>query len=130
MERRAASIAVRGLLGLATVCAGCAREPATVESVGVRRVMIQGELDRGLQAQLHRAIELAAQSGDALIVELDTPGGRIDLMLQMKRELLESSARGVRTIAWVNPQALSAGALIAMACERLYMRPHATLGDA
>jgi membrane-bound serine protease (ClpP class) len=131
MQGRSAAFAARVLVGLAPLLAGCG-EPATAkaESTGVRRVLIQGQLDRGHQAQLHRAIELAAASGDALIVELDTLGGEIELMIQMGKELLASSERGVQTLAWVNEHALSAGSYLAMACERLYMRPQATLGDA
>ncbi len=130
MERRAyiASWVFRVLTAsLGTACAG-EREP--VESTGIRRVVIEGALDRGSQSQLHRSLDLCAERGEILIVELNTPGGEIELMRQMSLELLEASERGVQTVAWVNDRALSAGSLLAMACERLYMRSHATLGDA
>jgi membrane-bound serine protease (ClpP class) len=42
----------------------------------------------------------------------------------------EASREGLLTVAWVNGEATSAGALIALACERLYLRASATIGSA
>ena len=48
-----------------------------------------------------------------MLLQIDTPGGRLDAVLQMRDALLGS---GVRTIAFVDRTAFSAGALIAIAC--------------
>ncbi len=121
-------------IGSAVLVAGCvcscARSETAAPSTGVRRVVIQGELDRGSQSQLNRALDQAAANAEVLIVELNTPGGEIELMWQMAGMLLKASDRGVKTVAFVNDTAASAGALLAMACEVLYMRPHATIGSA
>jgi membrane-bound serine protease (ClpP class) len=107
--------------------AAAAQEPA---GAGVTHVLIEGPLDKGTQALLHRAIASAAKGGDRLVVELDTPGGEVELMWQMSLSLLEASSRGVVPVAWVNDDALSAGALIAMACEVVYMRSQGSIGSA
>ncbi len=117
-----------GLARLAAATAlGLALAPSLAAQAGVTHVRIDGPLDRGTQALLRRAIDRAETEGQHLIVELDTPGGDVELMWQMANALLRAEAH---TTAWVNDQALSAGALLAMACELLYMRPHATIGSA
>ena len=62
-----------------------------------------------------------------MILDIDTPGGRLDAVLQMRDALLGSP---VRTIAFVDRTAFSAGALIAIAAEEIYMTPGAVMGAA
>jgi membrane-bound serine protease (ClpP class) len=120
----------------ALACALGPGESAPPEG-GLTLVRIEGELDVGTQALVKRAIDGARERGDRLVLELDTPGGEIELMWQIANALLDASpprenpeARGVSTVAWVHDRALSAGALLALACERVYMRSHATIGSA
>lgn len=97
---------------------------------GLTLVRIEGALDVGTQALVKRAIDGARARGDRLVLELDTPGGEIELMWQIANALLDASASGVGTVAWVHDRALSAGALLVLASERVYMRSHATIGSA
>ena len=97
---------------------------------GLTLVRIEGELDVGTQALVKRAIDGARERGERLVLELDTPGGEIELMWQITNAIVDASSSGVATVAWVNDRALSAGALLALACERVYMRSHATIGSA
>lgn len=97
---------------------------------GLTLVRIEGALDVGTQALVERALDGARARGDRLVVELDTPGGEIELMWQIANALLDASASGLPTVAWVHDRALSAGSLLALACEHVYMRSHATLGSA
>ena len=99
-------------------------------SGGVTRVRIEGALDVGTQALLRRALDGAEERGDRLVVELDTPGGDVELMWQLANALLDASDEGIQTAAWIDDRALSAGALLALACERVYVRSHATFGSA
>ncbi|MEW6071613.1 MAG: hypothetical protein AB1726_03325 [Planctomycetota bacterium] len=115
---------------LLAVLACSAQAPAPPETGPVTHVRIDTELDVGTQALLRRAIARAAGDGDVLVIELDTPGGEVELMWRMANALLGASDEGVRTVAWVDDRALSAGALIALACDELYMRSHATIGSA
>jgi membrane-bound serine protease (ClpP class) len=119
----------RSLGVLALALTGLAA-PVQEAARGLTLVRIDGPLNVGTQALLHRAIDGAEERGDRLVVELDTPGGEVELMWQLANALLDASASGVSTIAFVHDRALSAGALLALACERVYMRSHATIGSA
>jgi len=97
---------------------------------GLTLVRIEGPLDVGTQALLERAIEGARRRGDRLVVDLDTPGGEIELMWQLANALLDAPSKGTPTVAWVHDRALSAGSLLVLACQHVYMRAHATTGSA
>ncbi len=97
---------------------------------GVTHLRIEGALDVGTQALLRRGIDHAEGAGNLLLIEIDTPGGEVDLMWRMANAIMDTSDEGVQTVAWVNDRALSAGSLLAMACDDLYMRSHATIGSA
>ena len=91
-------------------------------------VPITGTIDLGLAPFLSRVLDEADANGAAaVLLEIDTPGGRLDAVLQMRDDLLDSS---VPTIAYVNRTAFSAGALIAIAAEEIYMPPGAVIGAA
>jgi membrane-bound serine protease (ClpP class) len=117
-------------LALATVLAAAGTPMIRAPAEGLTLVRIEGALDIGTQALLTRALGEARERGDRLVLELDTPGGEVELMWQLANALLDASSSGVGTVAWVHDRALSAGALVALACERVYMRSHATLGSA
>jgi membrane-bound serine protease (ClpP class) len=94
----------------------------------VRVIEISGTIDLGLAPFLDRAIREAENDGaDALILDINTPGGRLDAALQMRDSLIGAD---VRTVAFINRDAISAGALIALAAEEIYMTPGATMGSA
>ena len=101
-----------------------------VRGDGVTLVCIEGALDVGTQALLSRALREAEERGDRILLQLDTPGGEIELMWNLAVALLEASERGISSACWVDDQALSAGSLLAMACERLYLRAHGSIGSA
>lgn len=89
---------------------------------------ITGTIDLGLAPYLERVIDEAEDAGAAaLILDIDTPGGRLDAVLQMNDALLDAE---VRTIAFVNRTAFSAGALIAISAHEIYMVPGAVMGAA
>jgi membrane-bound serine protease (ClpP class) len=91
-------------------------------------VPITETIDLGLAPYLSRVLREAEAEGAAgVILDIDTPGGRLDAVLQMRDALLGSS---VRTIAFVDRTAFSAGALIAIAAQEIYMAPGAVMGAA
>ena len=101
----------------------------------VAHLRVQGALDAGTQSSLRRAVETARElAGDGgrprLLLELDTPGGEVELMWSLAGALDQASQDGVDVTCWVHDRALSAGALLAMACKPLYMRPQANIGAA
>ncbi|HZM34051.1 MAG TPA: NfeD family protein [Burkholderiales bacterium] len=89
---------------------------------------IEGTIDLGLAPFVRRAIDEAAQAGAAaLVLEVNTFGGRVDAAVQIRDALLESR---VKTIAYVNRRAISAGALISLAAEHIVMAGGSTIGAA
>lgn len=108
--------------------------PAAQVQGEVAHLRISGALDAGTQASLRRAIEaardLAGEGRPALLLELDTPGGEVELMWSLAGQIDEAATGGVDVTCWVHDRALSAGALLAMACKPLYMRPQANIGAA
>jgi len=89
---------------------------------------IQGEIDLGIAPFLDRVLADAEADGAAVVLlEIDTPGGRLDAVLEMRQSLLASP---VRTIAFIDTTALSAGALIALASEEIHVVSGGIMGAA
>lgn len=92
---------------------------------------IEGPLDDGTLAYLQRALRTAREVGSSrVVIELDTPGGPVELMWTLSRLIAEAIDEGIHVVAWVNDSATSAGALIAISCRSVYMRSRATIGSA
>lgn len=89
---------------------------------------ITGTIDLGLAPYVERVVaEAEAADAAALVIRIDTPGGRLDAVLQMRDAILGSH---VRTVALVDPTAFSAGALVAIAAEEIHVTPGAVIGAA
>ncbi len=89
---------------------------------------IEGVIDLGLAPFVERALEEAASAkAKAVILDINTFGGRVDAAVLIRDALLESP---VLTVAFVNKRAISAGALISLACEKLVMADGGTIGAA
>ncbi len=87
---------------------------------------IEGMIDLGLAPYVQRVVEDAEKkSADAIIFRINTFGGRVDAATQIKDAILNSS---VKTIAFIDKRAISAGALISLSCEKIIMVPGATIG--
>lgn len=94
----------------------------------VYRVPIQGTIDLGLPPYIERTIEAAEEAKAAVIIfDIDTFGGRVDAATQIKDAILASK---VMTVAFINRRAISAGALISLSCEKIYMTGGGTIGAA
>ena len=101
---------------------------AQVSARKIYVVPVSGTVDPGMAAFIKRSLEAPSDDSDPLLVfELDTFGGRVDSALQIVDTLL--SAPEGKTVAYVKNKAISAGALIALACSRLVMRNNTTIGD-
>ncbi|MDZ7831233.1 MAG: NfeD family protein [Desulfobacterales bacterium] len=91
-------------------------------------IPVAGTVDPGMAAFIDRACREALQTPESLVViEIDTFGGRVDSALEIVDTLLTVPAE--RSIAFVKKKAISAGALIALSCGDLVMRPATTIGD-
>ncbi len=103
--------------------------PALCRAEGsVYVVPIEGTIERGLAAFVSRVMDDAEAEGvSAVIFEIDTPGGALDAALVIRDAILYSD---VKTIAFINPRAISAGALIALATRHIVMVDGGTIGAA
>ena len=138
MEQRASRLIRAGLA--AVVCAlllGAAATtppaaaPKTAAPGARARVLIvpiDGPIDTVQGAFVHRTLTGVKDEYDAVVIVLDTPGGRIDIMSKMSDEIRKLAP--TRTIAFVSPWAVSAGSYIAMSADRIYMTPTAIIGAA
>lgn len=90
-------------------------------------VAVSGDVNPSMAAFIKRALDSVKDADPLFVLELDTFGGRVDSALKIVDTLL-NVPRG-ETVAFVTAKAISAGALIALACNRLVMKPHATIGD-
>jgi membrane-bound ClpP family serine protease len=98
-------------------------------SPNVAIIEIKGQIDEITLSSLQRRLRAAEAAGaDAVVLDIDTPGGRLDATRAICAELKKTPIK--RTIAWVNPDALSAGAIIALACREIVVAPASTFGDA
>ncbi|MEG8947035.1 NfeD family protein [Rosettibacter firmus] len=87
---------------------------------------IEGEIDLGIAPYVKRVIsEAEKNNANAVVFRINTFGGRIDAATQIKDAILNSK---VKTIAFVDKRAISAGALIALSCEKIVMVPGASMG--
>lgn len=80
-------------------------------------------------AYLNNRLDRAQRAGvDLVIIRLTSPGGLLDESVQLARRLSEID--WATTIAYIPDEAISGGAIIALGCDRIYMRQRALLGDA
>ncbi len=94
----------------------------------VYRVPIEGTIDLGLPPFIERSLKAAAEEGAiAVIFDIDTFGGRVDAATQIKDAILDSP---LLTVAFINRRAISAGALISLSCDKIYMTRGGTIGAA
>ena len=102
--------------------------PAYRQANEIAVLVVEGEIDLMTLRSLERRVARAKEDGyKAIVIELDTPGGRVDAAREIVN-LLKTDAP-VNTVAWVNPDAFSAGTLIALSCREVVVHPNATWGD-
>jgi membrane-bound ClpP family serine protease len=118
--------------------------PPTIQSAGVVAsrqannvaiITIRGEIDgsrsgRSVMAEsVRRRIRTAERAGaNAIIFDIDSPGGEVGATLGICKAIRGSSIKN--TIAWINPNAYSGGAIIALACREIVVNDPASFGDA
>ena len=102
--------------------------PASRQADNVAILTIRGMITAVTTASMERRIDEAVNAGaDAIVVDIDTPGGQVPAVLNICTQLKRAP---VPTYGWVNPDAYSGGAFIALACDEIIISPAATMGDA
>ncbi|NNF59266.1 MAG: nodulation protein NfeD [Rhodothermaceae bacterium] len=94
----------------------------------VYRVPIDGMIDNALARYVDRAVADAIEADAALILfEVDTFGGLVDAADAIRTAILDVP---MPTIAFINKNAASAGALISYAADTIVMAPGGSMGAA
>ena len=96
-------------------------------------ISIHGTIDYGLQKSLERRVEQAIADGaEVILFEMDSYGGGLDPGAEMGDYINDIKKRDdgrIRTVAYVHRKAISAGALISLACQEIIMRSDTSIGD-
>jgi membrane-bound serine protease (ClpP class) len=133
---RRIGIGILAILMTALTAAGQATEAATAPSLPAQLhqtqpavvIALHGQIDDLSRTHLTRHIEDARRLGaKTIILDINTYGGLVTAGLDISRFLKNQS--DLHIIAYVDDKAISAGAMIALACDEIVMAPDATLGD-
>ncbi|MCM0042799.1 MAG: nodulation protein NfeD [Algoriphagus sp.] len=89
-------------------------------------------IDQDIDPGMNRRVKLALAQAEALkvdliLIEMDTYGGAVTDADEIRTQILESK---IPIYVFINKDAASAGALISIACDSIYMAPGASIGAA
>jgi membrane-bound serine protease (ClpP class) len=116
------------MLGLAGLLGGSTPAPARTALPIVYVAPVEGVIDLGLAPFVERVLaEATTAKADAVVLEINTFGGRVDAGVLIRDALLRAR---LPTVAFVNKRGISAGALIALAAEKIVMAEGGTIGAA
>ncbi|HEY0899049.1 MAG TPA: NfeD family protein [Sphingobacteriaceae bacterium] len=102
--------------------------PARAQEKKVYTFNLNEEIGPSAWRTTRKALDNAtAQKADYILVRMNTYGGMVDYADSIRTALLESK---IKTLVFIDNNAASAGALIAIACDRIYMRPGGSIGAA
>ena len=90
-------------------------------------INIRNEIGNGLRVYIDNGIQQASEAeADAIIFDVHTPGGAVGAA----RDIIDAIQRTeLPTIAYVNTEAISAGAMISLSCDQIVMRDGGAIGD-
>ena len=103
---------------------------AGLRSAKAAVIVCKGTIDEGLYESIKRRSEIAlARNADYMIYEIDTFGGDLFSAYNISDYLLHEMNAKASTVAYVSKKAISAGALISVACEDIIMKQKTRIGD-
>lgn len=102
--------------------------PLAAQQKKIMRMDIKSEIDPRTTRYVELALKHATEiNADIILIEMDTYGG----ILTDAKEVVDKIMHFQKPVwVFINADAASAGALIAIACDSIYMSPGATIGAA
>jgi membrane-bound serine protease (ClpP class) len=98
------------------------------EKVLVYVFAIRDEIGKPSMRVMREAFaEATGLRADYILLHLNTYGGLVNIADSMRTRIINSS---IPVMAFIDNQAISAGALISIACDSIYMRPGGNIGAA
>jgi len=105
-----------------------AETPVETDKEQVYYFTLQDEIFEGAWRKVKKAVEEAeSKNASIFIMELNTYGGEVSVADSIRTKLLRMD---IPTVVWINDNAASAGALISIACDSIFMSPGAKIGAA
>ena len=101
--------------------------PSYRQANKVAIITIDGVVDTVTAKSFKRRLD-EAKDADAIVIDLNTPGGDLMATLEICYALKNHAPNN--TVAWIHPHAFSAGTIIALACREIIVAPGSTFGDA
>src|SRR3954451_1514001 len=103
-------------------------EVVPAEKVSTAVVVLKGQIDDFNRDELFKRFASARAAGaKTVVLRIDTYGGLVTAGLDISRFIKRQS--DLHTIAFVDDKAISAGAMIALACDEIVMEPNSVIGD-
>ena len=100
--------------------------PAGVKSVWV--IPVREAIDKPILYVLRRGLKEAIdQKADVVVLDMETPGGRLDVTFEIMEALGKFPGT---TVTFVNKEAISAGAFISATTSEIWFAPEAVIGAA
>ena len=101
---------------------------ATDSLTVIYRIRLDSDIDKSAQRLITLGLEKADKAGaDLVMIDLDTYGGAVDAADSIRSAILRYDKP---VAAYINMQAASAGALISIACDSIYMKTGSSIGAA
>ena len=101
---------------------------AYAQQVSIYRIRLDQDIDKAAERLVVRGLENAsADSADFVILDINTYGGAVDAADSIRAAILRYDRP---LVAYVNMQAASAGALISIACDSIFMKTGSSIGAA
>lgn len=94
----------------------------------IYRIRLDQDIDQSSQRLVTLGLQKAEEaSADYVLLDIDTYGGAVDAADSIRTAILRYEKP---VLAYVNMQAASAGALISIACDSIYMKTGSSIGAA
>jgi membrane-bound serine protease (ClpP class) len=118
-----------GLLGVGLL----AGQPGNAQTGNAQIIVLtaDGPITPAMAQYLSRGIKIAErQNAEAIIFQLNTPGGSVDTMTEMEQMMLSSTIPIIVYVAPPGAMAASAGTIVTLAGHASAMAPKTTIGAA
>ena len=116
------------VIALCTLICTPIQSQEAAEQINIYTIKLHKEIDKSSAKMFTDALkEAVQQQADYCILDLNTYGGALDAADSIRTAIMHSP---IPVIAFINNQAASAGALISIACDSIYMCTGSSIGAA
>lgn len=113
---------------LITILSFCLTVSVFAKAPLVFRFNFQSEVDKGVARMFSKAMKQAQdEKADLFLIHLNTYGGMLDAADSIRNSIINAD---IPVVVFIDRNAASAGALISIACNRIYMRSGSSIGAA